>query len=97
MIRVSEILEVNTQYIVCRLSDNQVKRLDLLPLIKRHAHLKGIDKLNNPVYVKKAGIGIFGEIFWPKTITCSDNKLWNYDISPEFIAESGEDYPIYAE
>ena len=91
MIKVLEILEVNPDHIICRLSNNYLKKINLKPLISNHSHLNGIEKLNDVNYLKLAQIGILGEIFWPETIKNSDADIWNYDISPEYINHCGED------
>lgn len=90
MIKVLEILEVNTDFIICRLSNNDLKKIFLKPLVSNHKHLKGIEKMEESSYVQKAKIGIFGEIFWPDTIINDDGDYWNYDISPEYIYHFGE-------
>jgi hypothetical protein len=91
MIKVVEILEVNRKHIICRLSNNDMKKVNLKPLISNHKHLNGIEKLNDSDYLKLAQIGILGEIFWPETIISECGDTWNYDISPEFIYHCGED------
>ena len=47
MIKVVEILEVNLKHIICRLSNNDMKKVNLKPLITNHKHLNGIEKLND--------------------------------------------------
>ena len=94
MIKVINILEVNLEYIICHLSNNDIKKINLKPLIFNHRHLKGIEKLDDSKYIQLAQIGILGEIFWPKTIINSDGDTWNYDISPEYIYHCGEDIDI---
>lgn len=91
MIRVTKIEKITDEYIICRLSNQALKRIDLSSLISNHSHLKGIEKMMDPEYLLKAEIGIFGEIFWPQTITNSQGDTWNYDISPEYILHFGED------
>ena len=91
MIKVVEILEVDLEHIVCRLSNNLVKKVNIKSLISNHNHLNGIQKLADSTYVKMAQIGSFGEIFWPETILGKGGETWNYDISPEFIYHCGED------
>lgn len=90
MIKVLEILEVNPETVICRLSNNELKKIFLKPLISKHRHLKGIEKMEESNYVQKAKVGIFGEIFWPDTIINEDGDSWNYDISPEYIYFFGE-------
>jgi len=91
MIKVLEILEVNLEHIVCRLSNNVVKKVNIKSLISNHNHLNGIKKLEDATYLQLAQIGDLGEIFWPKTILGKGGDTWNYDISPEFIYHCGED------
>ena len=90
MIKVINIKEVNKDYIICSLSNKQLKKIYLKPLIDKHRHLKGIEKMNDENYIKLAEIGIFGEIFWPETIINEEGDTWNYDISPEYIQVNGE-------
>src|SRR5690606_24011098 len=94
MIRVTKIEKITGEYIICRLSNQELKRINLSSLISNHSHLKGIEKMKDPVYLLKADIGIFGEIFWPETITNRQGDTWNYDISPEYILHFGEDVDI---
>lgn len=94
MLRVTKIEKITNEYIISRLSNHEFKKMNLSPLISKHSHLKGIEKLKDPVYIRKADIGIFGEIFWPETITNSQGDIWNYDISPEYILHFGEDVDV---
>ena len=90
MIKVINLLDVNKEYIICRLSNNEIKKIYLAPLIVKHRHLKGIEKMEDDTYVKLAAIGMFGEIFWPETIINDEGDKWNYDISPEYVQYEGE-------
>jgi hypothetical protein len=94
MIKVIDNLEVNLEYIICRLSNNDIKKVNLKSLIFNHSHLNGIEKLDDSKYIQLAKIGILGEIFWPETIISSAGDTWNYDISPEYIYHFGEDIDI---
>jgi hypothetical protein len=91
MIKVVEILDVNLDHIICRLSNDDIKKVNLKPLISNHRHLNGIEKMDNSEYIQLAQIGFCGEIFWPETIISSAGDTWNYDISPEYIFYCGED------
>jgi hypothetical protein len=91
MIKVVEILEISLEQIVCRLSCNVVKKVNIKSLISNHNHLNGIQKLADSTYVQLAQIGVLGEIYWPETIIGKGGETWNYDISPEYIHYCGED------
>jgi hypothetical protein len=45
MIRVTEIIEKSPYYLLCKFNNGSVKKLDVLPIIKNHTHLKGIESL----------------------------------------------------
>lgn len=94
MIKVVEILEISLDSIICRLSNNDLKRVWLMPMIAKHNHLNGIEKLKDPDYIQLAQIGDLGEIFWPNTIVSASGDVWNYDIFPEYIYHCGEDMDI---
>ncbi|MFZ1524652.1 MAG: hypothetical protein WAT22_07540 [Saprospiraceae bacterium] len=94
MIKVVEILDVNLNQIICGLSNNDIKRVKLQPLISNHKHLKGIEKLRSKDYIRLVEIGMLGEIFWPETIISSAGDTCNYDISSEYIYHFGEDFDL---
>jgi hypothetical protein len=88
--RVTEILNIEPYYIICTINHSIKKKIEILPLIEKHAHFKGIENLKNKKIFTAAKIGEMGEIYWKNLITLSDNQQWNYDISPEFILFNGE-------
>ncbi len=88
MVKVQNIVSINNNILVCELNNGEFKKIDLSELISNHKHLIGIDKLKDIQYQKTAKIGEFGEIFWENTIH-SNNEVWNYDISPEYILHQG--------
>ena len=65
-----------------------------MPMITKHNHLNGIEKLKDPDYIQLAQIGDLGEIWWPSIIVSASGDVWNYDISPEYIYHCGEDMDI---
>ena len=89
MFKVKKIIEVTPYSIVCELNNGILKKLDILPLIEKHANFKGIDQLKDKTTFESVAIGDMGEIFWKNIITTSNNEKWNYDISPEFIFHNG--------
>jgi len=92
MIRVTEIIEKTPYYLLCRFNDGSVKKLDILPLIHNHAHLKGVETLLNEVVFRNVRIGELGEIVWDRIVRTTDNGVetyWDYDISPEFAYQNG--------
>ena len=89
MFKVKIIIEVTPYSIVCELNNGILKKLDILPLIEKHANFKGIDQLKDKTTFESVAIGDMGEIFWKNIITTSNNEKWNYDISPEFIFHNG--------
>jgi hypothetical protein len=89
MFKVNKIIEVTPYSIVCELNNGILKKLDILPLIEKHANFQGIDQLKNKATFESVAIGDMGEIFWKNIITTSNNEKWNYDISPEFIFHNG--------
>ena len=93
MIRVTEIIEKSPYYLLCRFNNGLVKKLDVLPIIKNHTHLKGVDSLLNEAVFKNVRIGEFGELVWDKIVKTTDNGViiyWDYDISPEYAYQNGE-------
>lgn len=89
MFKVTKIIEVSPYFIICEVNDSFVKKVNVLPLLENHKKLKGIEKLKDFKNFSKVKIGSFGELFWEDIIENSSG-IWNYDISPEFIMEYGE-------
>jgi len=89
MFKVKKIIAVAPYSIECELNNGILKKLDILPLIEKHANFQGIDQLKNKAIFESVAIGDMGEIFWKNIITTSNNEIWNYDISPEFIFHNG--------
>ena len=89
MIKVKKIVEVTPYSIVCELDSGIVKKVEILPLIEKHSKFNGIEQLKDKATFESVAIGEMGEIFWKNIITNSNNELWNYDISPEFIFHNG--------
>ncbi len=90
MIKTTAIESIDPYFLICRLSNNAVKRLDVYPLIQNHKELEGIEKLLDAQTFKKARIGEMGEIVWDKIIKINyqgEELIWDYDISPEFAFE----------
>ena len=90
MIKIVKIINIDASSIICQLSDDSIRSLNLTPILAKHSHLNGIEKLKDINYLKKAKIGVFGEITWSKTITSSSGEIWDYDISPEYVDAMGE-------
>jgi len=92
MIRVTEIIEKTPYYLLCKFNDGSVKKLDILPLINNHTHLKGVETLLNEAVFRNVRIGELGEIVWDRIVKTTDNGVetyWDYDISPEFAYQNG--------
>ena len=89
MLKVKKIIEIKDFAVVCEFDNGSKKKLDVLPLLKNHKHLNGIEKLQNNTIFNQVAIGDMGEIYWKNIITSKSNELWNYDISPEFIFYNG--------
>lgn len=92
MIRVTEIIEKAPYYLLCRFNNGSVKKLDVLPIIENHTHLKGVESLLNESVFKNVRIGEFGELVWDKIVKTTDNGVeiyWDYDISPEYAFLNG--------
>ncbi len=90
MIKITAIESIDPYFLICRFSNNTVKKLDVYPLIQNHKRLEGIEKLLDVETFKKARIGEMGEIVWDKIIKTTyhgEELIWDYDISPEFAFE----------
>ncbi len=86
MLRVVKILSIKPYTISCLFNNGARKSIDVSPLLKKHNHLEGIEKLKDEKVFNTASIGQFGEIYWPDIIlNPTTGDIWNYDISPEFI------------
>jgi hypothetical protein len=85
MIRVSKIIKIGSGCIICELNNGLKKRIEIGPLLIKHAHLRGIERLKDEDFLKTAQVGACGEIFWKDAVYTSNQQCWNYDISPEFI------------
>ena len=91
MLRVTQISVIPNYNLICKFNSGEIKKLDVLPLIKRHWHLTGVECLLNEDIFKNARIGQFGEILWKKIVkTAYNNEVlyWDYDISPEFAYQN---------
>ena len=86
MIRVTEIIDKSPYSLLCKFNDGAVKKVDILPLIEDHKHLKGVERLLNKAVFDNVRIGEFGEIVWDRIVQTIDNGeeiYWDYDISPQ--------------
>jgi hypothetical protein len=93
MIKVTEIIEAKPYTVICKLSDGTVKHIDVMPLLEKHKHLEGIEKLYDKDIFSKASVGKFGEILWKDIVTTYQENtptVWDYDISPEFVAQCAD-------
>lgn len=91
MIRVTEIVDKSDYSLLCKFNDGAVRKLDILPIIENHKHLKGVERLLNKSIFENVRIGEFGEIVWDRIVQTTDNGVeiyWDYDISPEFAYEN---------
>ena len=92
MLKINHIKLPGDYTIVCTFNNGITKAINVLPLLEKHKHLPGIEKLKEKNIFLKARIGIFGEIVWDKIIqsaNANENELWDYDISPEFVFYNG--------
>ena len=92
MLKISHINLLEDYTILCTFNNGITKAIDILPLMEKHKHLTGIEKLKEKNVFSNARIGIFGEIVWDKIIRLSDSgkdEMWDYDISPEFVFYHG--------
>lgn len=94
MLRVSKIVSINQQFILCELNNGLQRKLDINSIIENHHHINGVLQLKDLTILKTAQIGEMGEIFWSNLVLNSKNETWNYDISPEFVFENGEDVEV---
>jgi len=77
--------------LICKFNNGNIKKLNILPIIEQHKHLKGVERLLDEIIFNKVRIGEFGEIVWDKiVVTIQDKKevIWDYDISPEFAYQN---------
>jgi hypothetical protein len=94
MIRITDIKVTPPYNLICRFNSGDIKQLDVLPIIKQHKHLIGVEKLLNEEVFKKVRIGEFGEIVWDKIVITEHNGeqiCWDYDISPEYAFQHATD------
>jgi len=87
--KVKKIIEIQNFAIICEFNTGAQKKIEVLPLLLKHSHLKGIQQLNQKSIFDQVAIGEMGELFWKNVITSKSNEIWNYDISPEFIYHFG--------
>ena len=92
MLKINHINLLEDFTILCTFNNGITKIIDILPLLEKHKHLQGIEKLKEKNIFSNARVGIFGEIVWDKIIrfaNSKENELWDYDISPEFVFYNG--------
>ena len=92
MIRVEKLVEIGPYFIICKMNNDVLKRLDVEPLINAHSKINGVKSLLNSEVFNTAKVGDLGEVYWKDVVINSSNERWNYDISPEYIAQFGENY-----
>lgn len=87
MIKVTRVYIENSHHLSCEFSNNEVRLLNVLPIIEKHKHLNGVSSLFNKEAFSKVQVGDFGEITWRGIVITENNGIttcWDYDISPEF-------------
>ena len=87
MLKIIEILNTDNFIVTCKFNNGKVKKINMLPLLKNHQNLKGIEQLHNQEIFKKVEIGKLGEIVWKQIITTTYNNetfVWDYDVCPDF-------------
>ena len=92
MLKICHINLLENFTILCTFNNGIKKMIDIMPLLEKHKHLPGIEKLKEKNIFSNARVGIFGEIVWDKIIRFTDskeNEMWDYDISPEFVFYHG--------
>jgi Protein of unknown function (DUF2442) len=92
MLKISHINLLEDYTILCTFNNGITKAIDIMPLLEKHKHLSGIEKLKEKNVFSNARIGMFGEIVWDKIIRFSNSgkdEMWDYDISPEFVFYNG--------
>jgi hypothetical protein len=92
MLKISHIKLPGDYTILCTFNNGITKAINVLPLLEKHKHLPGIEKLKEKNIFSKARIGIFGEIVWDKiiqSVNAKEIEFWDYDISPEFVFYNG--------
>ena len=89
MLKVISIDHIEPYLLTCSFNNGSKRILDVKPLFQNHKHLNGISDLLEEKRFLSAEIGIMGEILWKNSIRTSNNELWDYDISPEFIYREG--------
>ncbi|MCP9767771.1 DUF2442 domain-containing protein [Lacihabitans sp. LS3-19] len=90
MLKINKIINIEPFQITGIFNDGQIKKLDIFPIIQNHIHHKGVKNLLNESVFNNAQLGVFGEIFWSKIVESNDNHLMDYDISPEYFYNNGE-------
>ena len=91
MLRITKITTQSPYLLLCEFNYQEIRKLDVLPIIQNHQHLKGVDRLLNEYTFQQVEIGQFGEIVWKDivvTIQNGEEIVWDYDISPEFAFQN---------
>ena len=60
-----------------QINNGAVKKIDILPIIENHKHLKGVERLLNKAIFDNVRIGEFGEIVWDRIVQTNDNGRRN--------------------
>jgi hypothetical protein len=74
MIRITKIVKIEPFSIVCVLNNGAMCKLDVEPLIEKHRHLNGVEKLLDFNKFQEVQIGEMGEIKWEGIVKFSDSK-----------------------
>ncbi|MEI7677026.1 MAG: hypothetical protein WCJ03_09620 [Bacteroidales bacterium] len=94
MLRITKITTQSPYFLLCEFNYHEIRKLDALPIIQSHLHLKGVERLLNESVFQNVGIGQFGEIVWKDIVVTIQNDeqiVWDYDISPEFAFQNSID------
>lgn len=71
--------------IICEFENGMTKVIQILPLIEKHKHIQGVEKLLDMDVFKKVNIGIVGQVYWSGILS---NGM-DYDLSPEYVYHYG--------
>ena len=89
LLKVNKILGISAFAVLCEMNNGAKRKIEILPLLINHKHLKSIEKLKIKSVFNQVSIGLMGELYWKNIIISKSAEILNYDISPEFIYYNG--------
>lgn len=88
MLRITAIELKQPYHLVCTFNNGKRRNIDVEPILKKQAHIRGVTDLLDVKRFNEVEIGLAGEVCWRGVVQSGENR-WDYDLSPEFVFAEG--------